>query len=548
MPFEGMNFGLANPTVKLEMPQESMAKAMQFQQLQQQTEAGKLDLQQKRQAQDDVARIRQIGTETGGDAEKFIEALTRNGFHQQAQAVRKDYDDKKLKAVEIASKVADVDEKHLKAVRAGSDALGALAKTATKPEEWDAGLIRIAQDHQRTLGAPVANPDGSFSLPASLQKYAGYSPATVKAASDGAITFQMAMDIDKENRKRAEFTGATGGVVGGKPVLVAHNAEGLAKVLTVDGKPVGHIPPASQGSGMGGFGSSGGGKIDDAYLASLDPVNRDMIIKIGLGNYGSLDALKRTKGGQAKIEAFVRAGGDVSQVNNAVKWQEDARKTTPGSVGGTYLSVDKSLEHTQRALDVADQFPKEDPGTPYWIQRGSNSAWALTNPGKAKPLEHNWQITTSALLDETEKNILGGKPSVDQARTLEKLKTMPFTATRAEKDAAIQAVMDLTMGQYDAVENQRRQIQGKFAKADSMLSPKSQEIWANFNRRIGRQGETPGAATAPRTSLDAGSPTSSGRPQEAPAAQQTGAVDPKNGDISASGKYVWSDGKWRPRG
>lgn len=244
MPFEGMNFGLATPTVKLETPQESMAKAMQFQALQQQTEAGKIDLQQKRQAQDDVARIRQLGTETGGDAEKFIEALTRNGFHQQAQAVRKDYDDKKLKAVEIAEKIQKLDAGRVAASTAAATAAGVVAKTAKTPEDWFGGLTKVAQDHPVT-GGIQRNPDGSVTLPPMFAPYAEFNPANVKTVGDHALTFTMASDIDKENRKRAEFTGATGGVVGGKPVLVAHNAEGVAKVLTVDGKPVGHIPAAA---------------------------------------------------------------------------------------------------------------------------------------------------------------------------------------------------------------------------------------------------------------------------------------------------------------
>ncbi len=307
-------------------------------------------------------------------------------------------------------------------------------------------------------------------------------------------------------------------------------------------------PKAGSGSGGGIPGAGGGnGKIDDEYLNSLDPVTKDTIIKIGLGKYGTLDSLKRTKGGQAKIDAFVRAGGSVADVNNAVKFQEGLNKTTPGTAGGTYLSVNKSSEHLQRALDNMDKMPAEDPGTPYWVQRAANMKWALTNPSVAKGLENNWKMVTDALMDETEKNILGGKPSVDQARAIEKARRMPFTATRAEKLGALQAVLDLTMGQYDAVETQRQQAMGRFAKGDSMLSPKSQATLAKFNALLGRESEAPVAPTPPRVSLDAATPQGSkpaapmAKPDKQLSPADLGKLPPKVAAAYMAGKRIYDE-------
>jgi hypothetical protein len=284
-------------------------------------------------------------------------------------------------------------------------------------------------------------------------------------------------------------------------------------------------------------GGNSGGLVDDEYLASLPPVRRDLLQKIGEGKYGTVDALKRNKDGQALLTDFVRAGGSVADLNNAVKFQEEMRKTNPGSAGGTYVSVNKSAEHLQRGLDNLAKMPDEDPSSPYWATRGKIKAWALTNPGKASPLEKNWNMVTSALQDETEKNILGGKPSVDQARTIDKLKTMPFTATKAEKLAAMQAVIDLTMGQYDAIEATRRQAQGKFAKADSMLTPNAQKTLVLFNSMLGRGTQEQGQSTSPRSSLDAASPMGTIRPS-AP-------VGPTATDAKGN-KVTWDGSGWVP--
>lgn len=523
----GSIYQLANrPTVALQDPMESYGKAMQMKAAMQQQELQGMQVQQQRQAMADAAAYQQgLKSVDPNDPRAITEHLNKFGKFKEA----KDFEAARIGLQNEYLKMGEGERKQMEDMVSSIGAAAASVKAIKDPlEKWTAWQTKLPELAQAYAPTPQDTPR--------MREIKTNRIALMKQESDRLMAMQAPGDLDRvldehfndsktkvDWLKEAEAAKAAGEITGGIHADPQNNAFGVTKkgvpvpILGPDGKPQKMRPPGTAPAGLPGLGGGGGGKIDDEYLASLNPVDRDMITKIALGKYGGLDALKRTKGGQAKIDAFVRAGGDVSQVNNAVKWQEDARKTTPGSIGGTYLSVNKSLEHAQRALDVADQFPKEAPSDggviDYWSQRAKNTAWAVANPGKAKPLEHNWQITTSALLDETEKNILGGKPSVDQARTIEKLRTMPFTATRAEKDAAIQAVMDLTMGQYDAVENQRQQIQGKFAKADSMLSPKSQEIWANFNKRIGRKGETPGAATAPRTSLDAGSPTSSGQPQ-----------------------------------
>lgn len=513
MPFEGMNFGLARPTVALESPMDAAMKGLAMQQAQQQVQQGGLNLQKggielqnAQQDQADQQKVRQLAQSQSfkslGDladaAEKAgVSPKTVAGMRQQHMMHQKE-------VAQLSETLGKVDAQKRAALAAGNEAIGKVALSADTPEKLQAGLAGVAQQFPEMTPklqqyAQAVNPQNLEQIKAEL-KWNGLK-------LDEALT---------EIRRKEEYTGTTPALVGGKPRVIMHNKQGQGTPLMVDGQPAIPMPTANT-PGVGGIGGGGGnGKVDDEYLNSLDPVRRDTIIKVGTGKYGGLDALKRTKGGQALIADFVRAGGSVSDVNNAVKWQEEARKTSPGSIGGTYLSVNKSLEHAQRALDVMDQFPAESASDggfiDYWKQRAANKAWALANPGKASPLEKNWQITTSALLDETEKNILGGKPSVDQARAIEKLKTMPFTATKAEKMAAIQAVLDLTMGQYDAVEAQRQQAQGKFAKADSMLSPKSQKILAGINARLGREGDAPGAPTAPRSSLDAASPMSATRP------------------------------------
>jgi len=449
---------------------------------------GMRDIAAKKQAQEqaraDDQAFYQIASDAKGDVPTMISLARSKGLTAQAADLEKNW-------LSTQKTLSELDETRRKQVQAKNEDLGKAAAWADTPEKWAVA----AREHPELGNDPGQR--GKFVFQAS----------TIAQILDQPVKAQAEVWKEREFKLKERDTAAR------------------------------EMNARKTGGGSANTWSPGktGDLVDDPYLDSLPTVRADLIRKIGEGKYGTVDALKRNKEGQALLTDFVRAGGSVADLNNAVKFQEDMRKTQAGTVGGTYMSVNKSTEHLQRALDNLAQMPQEKEGTPYWLVRGNIKEWELANPGKASPLKKNWEMITSALQDETEKSILGGKPSVDQARTIEKLKAMPFTATKAEKLAAMQAVIDLTMGQYDAVEAMRKQVQGKFAKADSMLTPNAQKTLTLFNSMLDRENPEPGTPTPPRTSMDAASPMGMKRPSEPTGPTATD---------SKGNKIMWNGSAW----
>ncbi len=158
MPFEGMNFGLANPTVKLEMPQESMAKAMQFQQLQQQTEAGKLDLQQKRQAQEDEVQARQVFQSVNGDPEAALKVFRGSGNYKMADNLEKGIQARRDAKLKFESDRAKLNETDLKTERAHIESTGNGASSIAQikdPQERYVAYDQFLENRAAELATPI---------------------------------------------------------------------------------------------------------------------------------------------------------------------------------------------------------------------------------------------------------------------------------------------------------------------------------------------------------------------------------------------------------
>ena len=301
-----------------------------------------------------------------------------------------------------------------------------------------------------------------------------------------------------------------------------------------------HPKAAASGEAGGAIGKVMSADDPQAALAGLSPNDQAIVRqlaerKITLGRAGGFQLNKPEN--KALYALAVRLNPSLSVMDNAAaqKIITDLAGSSATSLGGRVDASNRMLGH---AGDLIDALDKLNPGSGTLGKVGN----VLSYPGERlfgatlAPVS----FIKSKLLGEVNKLVTGGVP---HAKELEDdVKNMPDTATKEQWGAVIKSIADVGLEQTNAADEKRKNVLGTMAAQTPLLSERAQKALAKVYKYAG--------AGAPELVKPEGRgytvSAEQGNPK--PAAQQTGAVDPKNGDISASGKYVWSDGKWRPRG
>jgi len=250
-------YNLANkPTTQLESYGDLMGQKLSMANAINQNKMGNMQVQSQQQDMQDQQTMRALSqkgqfksfgdladaAQAAGVSPKMVMGLRSQDLEQQQ------------KRAQLQEALGKVDEQRRNAIHAAADDTARLAASAQSPEQFNAGLMDLAKQHQGVLGAPqmtMAGPTGgAASLPQTLQKYYVNSPDEFNAKKGMALTNAMpVLSVFNQMKGEIKDTGnqlvnikldAMGNVISKTPIMDKEIAPGELMKFAND---VGAIKP-----------------------------------------------------------------------------------------------------------------------------------------------------------------------------------------------------------------------------------------------------------------------------------------------------------------
>lgn len=460
-------------------------------------QTGELELAKSKQAITDDQTARAIMQEANGDPVKASLIFRQRGLFKYADNLDKGLLEMRKQAADLSEKLANVDAKHLTAVKAANADFDALTLNAKDQQSWSMGLLQLAQTHP-VMGGIKPGPNGEPMLPPTLAKYGQFSPETVAEARKNSTIFKMA--AGDEDPVTGEVTDQQdrgwGRTKNGKLVPLMAGGEQI-KVR----KPP--ISPIAAGIASNYDGSTPMKPGFEPIARAIAKGDAEMLTSArGLPNFPDINAraayLKAEAGGgdlEGKIKVQARAAG--------LKDFEGS-----GKANVTVRALNTMTEHVATARRLASALESGD--LPLFNQLAQSLSKAT-----GKPAVTNLDTLREFLAGEVATVAAGGHITEGAIKSAgDKLR---LAQSPAQMTGALDVMDEVAAGKLVALNKDFTNLTGG-KSLEHKLTAATLKVFREVQKRQGKVEAHPAAAS-----------------------------QMKEGTISASGKYIWADGGWRKR-
>lgn len=469
MPFEGINFGLARPTVALESPMDAAMKALALQNQKQQIqqgamnlEKGGIDLQQQKQEVADQQRIRDLAqSQSFKSLGDLADAAEKAGVSPKTvSSMRQQHILHQKEVAQLTETLGKVDAQRRAQMQAAKEALGKATLTADTPEKFKAGLASVAQEF------PEMTPK--------LQEYAAnVNPANLEQIKTDVKWNGLKLDDAlAEIRKKEEYSGFHPGA---DQTAYQVNGKGQARqVVGPDGKPL-RVPPPQTAITMQQMNSTYDGSTPlnpglEAIAKGIAKGDQEMLVSArSMPKFADINARA----------AFIRdsAGqGDLlgkSQVQARASSLKDFE--TGGKSGQTISALNTMTEHLNTAARLSQALQNGDVQLVNKIRQEFQKQ-------TGSPAPTDFGTLKQFLAGEVAKVATGGHLTEGEIKNA--ADRLNAAQSPAQLAGVLSTMQEVAGGKLVALNQDYKRIKGKTLAEDGRLTPATEKAFKTAQQHI----------------------------------------------------------------
>ena len=500
MPFEGMNFGLARPTVQVENPMDVAMKGLAMQGQQQQLQTGQLQQQQlQNQIQQQQAFQQGLQGVNPNDPNAIMSLLNRTGRFKEAQEFASAQKSAEAAKVGLQNEYMKMDQNTQSALKESTQAIGNAATAASKitdpVDKWNAWQGSLASLSQQFQPSPTDPPQ--------LQQIKAHVIQQMQDESQGLIRMKSPTDLDALLKKHEDdakthidWMKEAADAAANRKVMGVHadpnnNAFGVTaagnsvQITDANGNPQKMKPPAGPTIQV-----NPGGNTDPAKFSSRAQMIADGIVQVPKPTRGDPNALQDVADAQ---KIMVARGEDPNNMNGKFAVVHQGQMSfAPGKINANVLSaVNTAADHTNnillpaaKALNNGDWQTANAIGNKIGVNLGKNEAT-------------NFDSIATFLATEVAK-VANGGTAPTLAEISEARKMFPTNGSNAQIQGAVDIANKVMQGKINSVELQHENAYGGQSITDrNLLTPEAINIFGKFQGK-GKAAPTPGATGSQR--------------------------------------------------
>lgn len=512
MPFEGMNFNLARPTVQVENPMDVAMKGLAMKGQVQQQQMGQMQAQQLSQQIQDAADLRTTLQSSSSLDDALIKAQKLGS--PAAQGFIKNALEMKEKGVKLSADQFKLANDHI--AKVGQDILG----YANSPGATPQGLAGMIQNHAQQGNLPPQQANEMLNAipttPDRLKSWAqlegirlGTAPDVLKMFTPKTETKDTGSALVSVATDPLTGKATLGGTIAPKTVTPG---ELLSAQTTRRGQDMGvGIYGATPGLGGNPAGTRAPGapaQPGGDPLGNIPEGIKPLVKAVGTYQMLPSQVGPRQKTAVMNLVAQAFPNYSIGDAESNQKFIKDLAAGGPASAGGIVGASERLLGHIGEAADLTDKLGDSSFGKlGNAVGQTFSTATGTGNAGDVKAFE----LTKGKIIAELNKLANGGVPEAKQLES--DVKQISASDPPEVKYKVFQSAAQLGLEQTHALEAKRNNILGQYAPQTSLLSPRAQDVVQRIFKGAGSESPNlPAPTTQGYTTTaiaNSGSPTSS---------------------------------------